>query len=311
MINPLTDSQGNLSTYLVEQAINEIRGQVDDLTLNLSNVATANPFVDAPQGNSSVVPQVTGIRSVDSAPFVIGFVWDPSTITNLLRYEIYVDTVNTFPEPIIIPWTGVEYSYAVPNAVDPDTGVPISYYIKVRAIDNELIAGKFSNILDGTTGLVTTADIQEHAASLIVNETYASFDPAYIENNGATATYGNLNITTVGRPVLLYIEAICVIAWKMYSVNSGENRLTATLLCDGVQVGRSTNLDFNIFVGYGSPIVSQTSTVQETITFPNPIHNVGAGAHEYSVKLDITNSASNTLKITPTYLDMSAYELRR
>lgn len=311
MVGPLSDGSGNLSAYEVEQAIGALQFEMDNLSFHLTNVALANPVITEALTSSPKIPKISGIRAVDSAPFVITFAWDASTLSNLLRYDIYIDTDAGFSNPIIIPWTGIEYSYSVPKAVDPDTEVPISYYIKVRAVDNQKVVGEFSNILNGTTGLVTTELLDPHSSSMLAYESYSSFSPASISGDGASATYGGLVVTTIGRPLFIFVEAICEITSQYMVPNNGNLYMETTLLCDSVPVGIKTYTDFTVYTddGYGTP-TAMTGAV--TISFPNPVYEgISAGTHTFSILIELTAYDTNVLSVTPIFMDITALEIRR
>lgn len=299
MVNPLSDGQGNLSTILVEQALSQLQGGVNTLTAVMKGVGAANPYISEVLSQSDVVPQITGIRSKDGGPFTISFEWNPPGISNLLRYEIFVDTDPSYPSPTIIPCTSPAYDYTPPDST-------LTYYFKVRGINSDRFYGQFSNILNGTTRGVATEDMLLGSTTNVTEWNTNSFSPATISGVygvPATATYGDLTFSTKGQPIFLYavLESSCTIAY-----GGGINRITATMLCDGVDVGTPSYSDFVCKQAFGLPI-TQAATIQ----FPCPILQPAAGAHTYTVRLDISNTVASYLTLTPTYLYMSTIEVRR
>lgn len=296
MVN-ITSPDGDLNATSVVQIIDDLYSKLKEVSSQVTNISPAVSAIETPASFSSAVPQVTGLAAGPSAPGVITFTWNPSSIANLRYYQIYVDSDTTFPNPDILVWTNTKYDYTPPN---PD----LTYYIKVRAVNNENVFGVFSALLNSTTGLVMTEDIAIGASTNTTDAFITSFTPAVLTGNGSSAVWGSVTVTSKGRPVLMFAVLQATMA---FVYTTGANRLTVYLRRGGVDI-----LDPIIF-DFTSPTTFLGGTVTSlvTVSFPNPLDDPPAGTNVYEVHASIVSDGTNSISVTPVYMTFTSLELRR
>lgn len=123
-----------------------------------SDYTPAIGFTDITTGIDATIPaQVTGVSVVAGFKTVM-VTWSEVADRDVARgtgvYEIHLDTSNTFPAPLVEFAAGTITSFS-------DMGTNITYYARVRAIDNSGNAGPWSTTHSDTTGQVGTVDLAD------------------------------------------------------------------------------------------------------------------------------------------------------
>lgn len=289
----INNSDGTLNAEAVQRVLASL--QIDVANLK-SDSALGNPYGDSVSRSTSL-PKVSGLTTSRLPLGGYNLSWNRPSLTNLQRFEVFIDTDAAFSNPTIVPVTGLEYSW-LRGSVDTN------YYNKVRLVTREGVEGPFSNVIASEPGLVGTDNIEVGSVLNIEEEAIATFSPSILvgDANGETATYGNLQITTVGRPTSLDIFSVFNVRYKY---TSGTNRLVFEALRNG-SVYRTVINDLTSV---------NTNTSTGTITLPLRIPNdtPDAGINTYQVRITVTNSngpTNNILEVTPVLLVITAEEKR-
>lgn len=267
--------------------------------------APSNPF----GGNEAIigtggVPAVSGIALVPQLG-VLTVSWSPSPVSNLLYYEIAISTTNDFTNPTTVRWTQTQYTYA--QGVSGTT-----YYVRVRAVDQNNGVGPWSAVLNSATGLATSNDLGFQAATNIVTYKTTNFFPSSLSAIGGaedTEIWGAAPIYTKGGIVTIAAALVCAI-WGTIDGPGGQVRLYSQLVVDGVPIGDSLHFDL------GSP--GWGLNVDMVIPIPvdpfdSSVFTPLIGVHYVGVELTLENNNWSALPftVTPSMLKMTLLELRR
>lgn len=137
----------------------------------------------------------------------------------------------------------------------------------------------------------------------VTEETTVVFDPTNISGNLGTATYGSLQVSCTGGPILLFIVLTSTVSF-LYA-GTGTNRMTVLVKRDGTQINDPIIVDLTSYT-------LTTTTATMTTSMLNPVDDTAAaGLHTYSATVTITiTGASNTLQVTPSRMTLTALEVR-
>ncbi len=171
------------------------------------------------RGNSSTVPQVTGLSLGGAIPGGFTVNWSAVTISDLRRYEVQFATDLGFTTGLQ-KFTAATTTLAFTTA---DTSAATVYFTRVRAVNSAGTPGTFSITLNTTTGQAESQDIADEA---ITAEKIDTSSPIL---------YSGLDDEDVGSKLALrgYIDGLIL----------SNNTLDAAHLDIAVGMGRdSTNI---------------------------------------------------------------------
>ena len=248
-------------------------------------------------------PQVTGIQ-IEEAVTAIRISWSPSPAAALLYYELQFSTSLDFTGVITRRTSETFYDF---TGGDPEA----TYYVRVRAIANAgsgTVAGEYSAVVNGSTGLVETTDLALNAATNPAQKLLQVFDPPTLSTTGTlVAEYGvddPATIDTVGGVVLPFVTPTVVV----------QTTIGATTTTCGARY-RLLRSDGSGFSPTGDTIISSTNsqfTGTSTITGLGSPDQPGTGTFEYAVQIEVfTNNPLNVISVTPVSIEFELLELRR
>lgn len=293
--------------------------RLSSLETTLLMKAPSNPF----GGNAAIIgegalPAISGLQLVPKIG-TLTVMWSPSPASNLLYYEIAISKTNDFTNPVTVRWTQTQFTY-----VQGISG--ITYYVRVRAVDQNYGVGAWSSVLNSATGLATSSDLAFQTATNVSTYTTTNFYPEQLFTyppppygsppwwadtypSTAIGIWGSAPILTKGGMLIVIPTLVATIGGGVDAGGTGV-RISSQLTVDGEVIGDPIHYDIVRNPDY-------TWGGDELIPLPlDPFDTATAvpivGIHFVGVRITLQNNnfMSNYVLI-PVSLKLTLLELRR
>lgn len=252
-------------------------------------------------------PQLTGLALVSNVNTITAQ-WNPTTITDLLKYEVQVSSDADMVSPATFTTRDTTFTY---QQGSPDT----TYYLRVRAVNQGFLNGPWTGILNTATGTISTAHIEAGAVNEFLSEVSdSSWD--VLDTNGESNTSDAVSV-----------DGLDAAAWVLFTVqldfsfsctwgaSSTTNNLTVDLVrtADGVSPSYPDDILGSLVFDFKSNLpAAGGGTVDNVLTAFFNADNPGAGDFDYYIRLTTNIAGSGaTLSVAVDILDIRVQVVKR
>ncbi|MHC4698943.1 MAG: hypothetical protein ACYTFQ_00050 [Planctomycetota bacterium] len=277
----------------------------------LDRMAVAHPGTSVSSitragGTPPIVTGITLVQAIDR----IHIQWSATPIADLKFYEVQIATNSTFTQDVILKKTG-EDEYVWEEG-DED----ITYWLRVRAVNNSNNGGAWSARVNSATGKVYTAIIDVDATSNVTRFIYGDDTAETFTNLTDTGTtsedYGNLTIDvfdsdSVVSPTIIFefdYSAVYTVANTCHYTTSLFRREQGTTPW-GAAINSAQNDIKSTIPGIGSG--TARAQVPAFVNYDEP----GQGIWEYKVRVAVTAGGANTISFQGVMLEMEFWQTKR
>jgi len=280
----------NFSDGFASQA--DMDRRLRELSERIDQRALANPDVGVNVRAGGTPPTPSGLTLVSNpAPGTFTVKWSPVLISDLRRYEIEVADNNAFTGSTTFSSRQASFTY--------DEGQPlVTYFVRVRVINNSSNPSGWSSSLNTTTGQANSGDLAAGAAVNWARTVVSVFNPSVIKNAaGGTPTgdYGDTLLTTKGGIVVFFAQSE-----TDYVLSSGDTAFVEILM-DNVVAGSFPTAQSSFSATAGTSSVGGSGIIAP----PSP------GSHSFKLRVRLIPTTSGGSILTPQRLTLAIVELGR